>query len=592
MLYILSWAFCLALLLAVYKVFLCGTTFHRFNRFLLLGFLALSAVLPLCHIETEHTGFSIAETEFVKTLETMYSRPEAVATSLQEEAITPKATGNIIDENIELQVATEGNTARANMQPSDKNRIDNVTETGHAPIWPYLLVGIYLMYVMIILCGWVRSTVRMKRFLRSCRRYRLGKWIRLAVHKNLFGPFNWMNYIVVPDEERKLHSDVAVCHEMAHVRCLHCIDLVVVGVCALVNPVAWLLLRELKALHEYEADDHVLRSGRLEAKTYQTLLIKKTVGAEAYALASCLNFNLKNRIIMMKKEQTNGWRKAWLLAVIPVAGVALAVFAKPASEADKSVDICLAPVETADIPLQPDASRAVNLYVEKDGDVYCSVGGHAFFKHEKQQIDIELDDVVGQGVMDAYENGKPTTVHITCEEGTDVEKYKSVHSQARTALTLAKSKVDNPEKIDERIAVHNNEYRALLGSSAVADNDTIYKVVENLPEFPGGTGELMTYLMKNLVYPQECNAVPGFGMRVIVRVVVEKDGSLSDITVLNHKDSNKETAENKAALDKAREAARNEAVRVVKSMPKWTPAKHKGKAVRCYFTMPVAFRTK
>ena len=295
---------------------------------------------------------------------------------------------------------------------------------------------------------------------------------------------------------------------------------------------------------------------------------------------------------MMKKEQTNGWRKAWLLAVIPVAGVALAVFAKPASEADKSVDICLAPVETADIPLQPDASRAVNLYVEKDGDVYCSVGGHAFFKHEKQQIDIELDDVVGQGVMDAYENGRPTAVHITCEEGTDVEKYKSVHSQARTALTLTKSKVDNPEKIDERIAVHNNEYRALLGSSAVADNDTIYKVVENLPEFPGGTGELMTYLMKNLVYPQECNAVPGFGMRVIVRVVVEKDGSLSDITVQKHKDSNKETPENKAALDKAREAACKEAIRVVQSMPKWTPAKHKGKAVRCYFTMPVAFRTK
>lgn len=551
MLYILSWAFCLALLLAVYKVFLSGTTFHRFNRFLLLGFLALSAVLPLCHIETEHTDIAIANTEFVRTLETLQ---DGGANASGRSAIVPDGEGTAISD-----VANDG--TKAEDKPA---------------VWAYLLVGVYLMYVLIILSGWVRSTVKMKRFLCACRRYRLGRWVRLAVHKNLFGPFNWMNYIVVPDEERKLHTDVAVCHEMAHVCCLHCIDLVVVGACALVNPVAWLLLRELKALHEYEADDHVLRSGRLEAKTYQTLLIKKTVGAEAYALASCLNFNLKNRIIMMKKEQTNGWRKAWLLAVIPVAGVALAVFAKPASEADKSVDICLAPVETADIPLQPDASRAVNLYVEKDGDVYCSVGGHAFFKHEKQQIDIELDDVVGQGVMDAYENGKPTTVHITCEEGTDVEKYKSVHRQARTALALAKSKVDNPEKIDGRIAVHNNEYRALLGSSAVADNDTIYKVVENLPEFPGGTGELMTYLMKNLVYPQECNAVPGFGMRVIVRVVVEKDGSLSDITVLNHKDSNKETPENKAA----REAARNEAVRVVKSMPKWTPAKHKGKAVR------------
>lgn len=567
MLYILSWAFCLALLLAVYKVFLSGTTFHRFNRFLLLGFLALSAVLPLCHIETEHTDIAIANTEFVRTLETLQ---DGGANASGRSAIVQDGEGAVISD-----VANDG--SKAEDKPA---------------VWAYLLIGVYLMYVLIILSGWVRSTVKMKRFLCACRRYRLGRWVRLAVHKNLFGPFNWMNYIVVPDEERKLHTDVAVCHEMAHVRCLHCIDLVVVGVCALVNPVAWLLLRELKALHEYEADDHVLRSGRLEAKTYQTLLIKKTVGAEAYALASCLNFNLKNRIIMMKKEQTNGWRKAWLLAVIPAAGVALAVFAKPASEADKSVDICLAPVETADIPLQPDASRAVNLYVEKDGDVYCSVGGHAFFKHEKQRIDIELDDVVAQGVMDAYENAKPTTVHITCEEGTDAEKYKSVHSKARAALAGVKSEVDNPGKIDGRIAVHNNEYRALLGSSAVADNDTIYKVVENLPEFPGGTGELMTYLMKNLVYPQECNAVPGFGMRVIVRVVVEKDGSLSDITVLKHKDSNKETPENKAALDKAREAARNEAIRVVKSMPKWTPAKHKGKAVRCYFTMPVTFRTK
>lgn len=552
----------MALLLAVYKIFLSGTTFHRFNRFLLLAFLALSAVLPLCHIETEHTEIAIANTEFVRTIE-----------ALQESHVAA--------------VVTDVDAVQYPVQ--------TVSEEVNTPVWPYLLVGIYLMYVLIILSGWVRSTVKMKRFLRSCRRYRLGRWVRLAVHKNLFGPFNWMNYIVVPDEERKLHTDVAVCHEMAHVRCLHCIDLVVVGVCALVNPVAWLLLRELKALHEYEADDHVLRSGRLEAKTYQTLLIKKTVGAEAYALASCLNFNLKNRIIMMKKEQTNRWRKAWLLAAIPVAGVALAMFAVPANEAKAEngmSDTCLDALPEVNVPVKTDASIAANIYVEKDGDVYCSVNGNKFFKHDKSQIDIELIDVVSQGVMDAYEKGKPTTVHITCEEGTDVEKYKSVHNQARAALTLTKSNVDNPEKIDERIAVHNNEYRALLGSSAVADNDTIYKMVEELPEFPGGTGELMTYLMKNLVYPQECNAVPGFGMRVIVRVVVEKDGSLSDITVQKHKVSNKETPENKAALDKAREAARKEAVRVVQSMPKWTPAKHKGKAVRCYFTMPVTFRTK
>lgn len=547
-----------------------GTTFHRFNRFLLLGFLALSAVLPLCHIETEHTDIAIANTEFVRTIE-----------ALQESHVAA--------------VVTDVDTVQHPV------RLESTEET--TPIWPYLLVGIYLMYVLIILSGWVRSTVKMKRFLRSCRRYRLGRWVRLAVHKNLFGPFNWMNYIVVPDEERKLHTDVAVCHEMAHVRCLHCIDLVVVGMCALVNPVAWLLLRELKALHEYEADDHVLRSGRLEAKAYQTLLIKKTVGAEAYALASCLNFNLKNRIIMMKKEQTNGWRKAWLLAAIPAAGVALAMFAVPASEAKAEngmTDTCVDAFPEVNIPVKTDASIAANIYVEKDGDVYCSTNGNQFFMHDMSNVDIKLDDIVAQGVMNAYENGKPTAVHITCEKGTSVETYKSVHAEVRAALIDVKSKVDNPAKIDERIAVHNNEYRQLAGSksanavkpvAAAAGDTTIYKICENVPEFPGGTGELMTYLMKNLVYPQECNAFPGFKMRVIVRTVVEKDGSLSGITVLNDISSCQTTPENKAAFEKARKAAYDEAIRVMKSMPKWTPGTIKGKAVRSYFTIPVTFRT-
>lgn len=560
----------MALLLAVYKIFLSGTTFHRFNRFLLLGFLALSAVLPLCHIETEHADIAIANTEFVRTLETL-------------------------QENHATAVVTDVDAVQYPVQ--------TVSEEENTPVWPYLLVGIYLMYVLIILSGWVRSTVKMKRFLRSCRRYRLGRWVRLAVHKNLFGPFNWMNYIVVPDEERKLHTDVAVCHEMAHVRCLHCIDLVVVGMCALVNPVAWLLLRELKALHEYEADDHVLRSGRLEAKTYQTLLIKKTVGAEAYALASCLNFNLKNRIIMMKKEQTNRWRKAWLLAAIPVAGVALAMFAVPASEAKAEngmADTCVDAFPEVNIPVKTDASIATNIYVEKDGDVYCSTNGNQFFMHDMSNVDIKLDDIVAQGVMNAYENGKPTAVHITCEKGTSVETYKSVHAEVRAALTDVKSKVDNPAKIDERIAVHNNEYRQLAGSksanavkpvAAAAGDTTIYKICENVPEFPGGTGELMTYLMKNLVYPQECNAFPGFKMRVIVRTVVEKDGSLSGITVLNDISSCQTTPENKAAFEKARKAAYDEAIRVMKSMPKWTPGTIKGKAVRSYFTIPVTFRT-
>lgn len=565
-LYILSWAFCLTLLMAVYKVFLCGTTFHRFNRFLLLGFLVLSAVLPLCHLEMDFDSISISETEFARTLETFHYDNDETAVKMADVA--------------EASNSSNGETAN--------------------PLWPYLLIGVYMFYVLIILSGWIRSTFKMRRFLHACRRYRLGKWVRLAVHTNLFGPFNWMNYIVVPDEERSLHSDVAVCHELAHVRCLHCIDLLVVGVCALVNPVAWLLLRELKSLHEYEADDHVLRNGRLEAKTYQLLLIKKSVGAEAYALASCLNFNLKNRIIMMKKQETNRWRKAWMLAAVPVAGLALAVFAVPANEVKAenfAADISAASFANADIPILADASRAVNIYVDKEGEVYCSVGGKKFFKHDKSLIDIELDDIVAQGVMEAYENGVPTTVHITCEEGTGTEIYKSAHSQVRAALTLTKSKVDNPDKIDDRIAVHNNEYRSQTASrtsaqSPVAVNDSIHNMCEVMPSFPGGESALMQFIMNNVKFPQECNAVDGFTTRVLVQFVVGKDGSITDSKIFKHMMTTKETPENKSALKHAKEAAEKEALRVVGSMPKWTPGMIKGKAVSCRYTIPMIFRTK
>ena len=143
MLYILSWAFCLALLLAVYKIFLSGTTFHRFNRILLLVFLAVSAVLPLCHIETEFDSMSIADSEFVRTRETFQG----------------------------VQADAEGTNAVESESVAVGNHVQQAAESeAKSAIWPYLLVGVYMFYVLIILSGWARSTFKMRRFLRSCRR--------------------------------------------------------------------------------------------------------------------------------------------------------------------------------------------------------------------------------------------------------------------------------------------------------------------------------------------------------------------------------------------------------------------------------------
>jgi len=101
----------------------------------------------------------------------------------------------------------------------------------------------------------------------------------------------------------------------------------------------------------------------------------------------------------------------------------------------------------------------------------------------------------------------------------------------------------------------------------------VFDVVEQMPSFPGGPSALMQYLSSNIKYPvvAEENGVQG---RVVCTFVVERDGSITDVRVIKSVDP---------SLDK-------EAVRVVKSMPKWIPGKQNGSAVRVKYTVPVTFR--
>ena len=101
----------------------------------------------------------------------------------------------------------------------------------------------------------------------------------------------------------------------------------------------------------------------------------------------------------------------------------------------------------------------------------------------------------------------------------------------------------------------------------------VYDIVEQMPSFPGGPAELMKWLGSHVQYPaiaQE-NGVQG---RVIVAFVVEKDGSVTDVTVVRSGDP---------SLDK-------EAARVVRQMPKWIPGKQNGAAVRVKYNVPVTFK--
>lgn len=149
----------------------------------------------------------------------------------------------------------------------------------------------------------------------------------------------------------------------------------------------------------------------------------------------------------------------------------------------------------------------------------------------------------------------------------DVLKSQQEITEAKVAISIADVK-GNDEVNGKDIA----ELKQVV-TQAEPKEEEVFNMVEQMPTFPGGPGELMSYLGKNIRYPaiaQE-NGTQG---KVIIQFVVEKDGSITDVTVARSQDP---------YLDK-------EAVRVVKTMPKWIPGKQNGKAVRVKYTVPVTFR--
>ena len=103
----------------------------------------------------------------------------------------------------------------------------------------------------------------------------------------------------------------------------------------------------------------------------------------------------------------------------------------------------------------------------------------------------------------------------------------------------------------------------------------VYDAVEQMPEFPGGMPAMIEYLQNNLKYPKDA-IKQQVGGRVMVMFVVETDGSLSNVRVAR----------------KVFHSLDTEAVRVVKSMPKWKPGKEKGRLVRVNYILPVVFSLK
>ena len=295
--YILKSAACLAVFYLFYKLLMSRDTFHRFNRFALLGLLVLSSLLPLVEASVNSPA---AVQETMLTLEQLLLLADIQPEGESMTAATPSAT----------------------------------------VLWLRAALLVYLTGIVFFIVRNLCSLARLGRLIRQGKREALDSYlpdrkeknVRLVVHDYDIAPFSWMHWIVIARKDLEENGREILIHELAHIRNRHSWDLLLADLCIFVqwfNPAAWLLKQELQNIHEYEADETVLREG-VNARNYQMLLIKKAVGTRLYSIANSFNHSsLKKRITMMLKEKSNPWARAKYLYILPLAALAVTAFARP-----------------------------------------------------------------------------------------------------------------------------------------------------------------------------------------------------------------------------------------------------------------------
>lgn len=543
LIYMLKTALCLSVFYLFYRFWLSKETFHRFNRMVLIGLILVAFVIP---------SLKVSQNFHLPQIEQVFERLNIPEEETEQEH--------------DLQKMEQVTTTTLHTQ-LEKERSDcTILTLGN-------LGFLYLGGALLLLLRYIFSIACIYRLIRNSEKKCWKGKIRLVVHQQNVAPFSWRHYIVLSRQDLEEYGEEIIAHEYAHIMHKHFRDLLLAEICLLFqwfNPAMWLFRKELKTVHEFEADESVLKAG-IDAKKYQLLLIQKTVGTRLYSMVNSFDHSsLKKRITMMLKKKSNPWARLKYLYVLPLAVIAVAAFARPeiSSELDEisavKVNDLTAIMKTEEVK-SPEKHPAKEIKVqgqvlEKSTNTPV-VGANVIIKGTTSGTITDLDGnfvismPVGATLSVSYINMKTKELTITEKL---IGKIKSLKVYLEGEITT---------KTQEVVVVGYG------GGEEASDEVPVFQVVEEMPEFPGGMGECLKFLGKNIKYPVEAQKA-GVQGKVIVQFVVEKDGNIANPKVVRSIDPD---------LD-------GEAIRVISIMPKWKPGMQKGQPVRVKYTVPVTFR--
>ena len=262
-----------AVLFGGYRLLLGRETFHRFNRSVLITIALLSFVLPLFHITRQ---------------------------AQQQPQFPPAATE---------QTQVEADAGVSAQKPLRVNPVA-------------ILLVLYGAGVVYVLVRKGVSVLAVSRIIRKGRYADRAEGVDVIESDQIPGPLNWMRYVVMPREWLESENASVWKHENLHAHRWHSLDLLMADVMTAFqwfNPVMIPLRKEFELIHEYEADQAVIESGA-NAKEYKLMLVSAVAASRGLAMTSWLKqSNLKKRIDMMDKKQSNGWSRLRVLFIPAIA---------------------------------------------------------------------------------------------------------------------------------------------------------------------------------------------------------------------------------------------------------------------------------
>ena len=599
--YLLKVNIAFVLFYAFYRLFFYKDTFFKLRRAILLAFFGLALFYPLLNIQD-----CVRQQEPIADVIYMYS------------AMLPEAT------------------AKADAAAS-------------VDWYGWLLGSLGFIYwgIVAFLCG--RFLVQLSSILwlaHTSERVVIHETPVYALRKAA-GPFSFFRMVFLhPESHSDKETDEILTHECTHVSQWHSIDVILSEMMCMAcwfNPFVWLLKREVRHNLEYLADNTVIQSG-YDSKSYQYHLLGLAHHQSVTTLYNSFNvLHLKNRIMMMNKKRSPGIVRTKYLIFIPLVGILMLLSnieavarltVRLANEATVSNAMVTATGILVDETGQPligasvvvkggkertitDKKGAFSLEVPANAILRCSYQGresqevlaadmtnntHLSLSSKSREMNEQVFTVVEK--MPSFPGGDAELLKYIATNIKYPKESQDNGEQGRVICSFIVGRdgsVNNPEVLrgvtpllnEEAVRVINTMPRwnpGMQRGKAVAVKYTVpitfrlkspveeakeetLTVVDVMPQYPGGDRELLKFIAQSIKYPTDAQEA-GVQGRVICSFVVDKKGNIVEPKIIR-------------GIDPSLDA---EALRVIGMMPRWTPGRQDGKAVRVLYTVPITFR--